>query len=56
MVIDRATARRRLTNRWLEQVERYPLMREEIPLALYIQRNIHTVMQNGALADYANRG
>jgi hypothetical protein len=50
---DRATAKRRLTNRWLEQVELYPLMRREIPLALYIRANIRAVLRYDLLKDYS---
>lgn len=45
-------ARNRLTNRWREQVERFPLMREWIPLDLYIQRHLSLVMRTGVLARY----
>lgn len=55
MQIDRQTAVRRLTNRWLEQVEAFPAMRHEIPLALYVRRNLQAVMKGGLLRDYANR-
>jgi hypothetical protein len=52
-MIDQAEAIRRLTNRWEEQVELYPAMRHEIPLDLYIRRNLAVVMKCGQLADYA---
>jgi hypothetical protein len=52
MSCDRATAKRRLTNRWLEQTELYPTMRQTIPLALYIRQNIGHVMKNDSLLDY----
>jgi hypothetical protein len=52
MSIDKQTAVRRLTNRWREQCELYPTMREEIPLALYVRRNLPGVMRDGLLADY----
>lgn len=51
--IDKATAVRRLTNRWHEQCERWPTLRERIPLALYIQRNIQAVLSGACpLEDY----
>lgn len=37
---EKQIAIRRLTNRWNEQVKKYPLMRAEISLALYIRRNM----------------
>lgn len=37
---------RRLTNRWNEQVEKYPLMRDDIPLALYLRRNLPHVLNS----------
>jgi hypothetical protein len=55
MPTDRATAVRRLTNRWHEQAELYPTMRKDIPLELYIRRNVRHVMKNDSLADYMNR-
>jgi hypothetical protein len=51
--VNKAEALNRLTNRYNEQVERYPLMRDNIPLALYIRRNIKQVMRNGTLASYS---
>jgi len=33
-----------LTRRWEEQVERYPLMHKEIPLQLYLQRNVRYLL------------
>lgn len=57
-MIDRQTAIRRLTNRWHEQVEHFPLMRHEIPLDLYIRANLGAVLKSeleDPLADYANR-
>jgi hypothetical protein len=46
------TAVRRLTNRWNEQVERYPLMRQQIPLMSYIRANAWNVMRYGQLEKY----
>lgn len=54
MTTDRATAIRRLTNRYWEQVEQFPRTRE-IPMQLYIQRNVRYVMQNDSLKDYGSR-
>jgi hypothetical protein len=45
----RAEAISWLTIRWHEQCERYPLMREDIPLALYIQRNVGAVLANARM-------
>jgi hypothetical protein len=45
--IDRITAIRRLTNRYNEQCDVWPTLRERIPLKLYIERNILAVL-NGA--------
>ena len=49
---DEATARRRLINRWNEQVEQCLTMREEIPLDLYIAANIEHVRENDLLQSY----
>lgn len=54
MTTDRQTATRRLANRWREQVDLFPDMRTDIPLALYIRRNIATVMRNDLLIDYSS--
>lgn len=35
-----------LTARWHEQCEQFPHMRENIPLALYISRNLDAAMRN----------
>lgn len=50
--IDRKTATRRLTRRWEEERERWPVMRNEIPLAKYLSANIRHVMREGLLASY----
>lgn len=55
MPIDRIEAIARLTARWNEQCERWPLMRRDIPLALYLQRNVALVMRRGLLASYGER-
>lgn len=52
MPISRALAETRLRKRYKEQVDRYPNMLNEIPLALYIKRNVRLVMENDYLADY----
>lgn len=54
--MDRQTAVRRLTNRWHEQCEKYPLMRECISLALYVRRNLPAMLKlEDALRDYDRR-
>lgn len=35
---------KRLTNRWLEQTEKFPLMARDISLKLYVRRNIKYVL------------
>ena len=35
-----------VTARWHKQVERFPIMRHEIPLALYVRRNLRAAMRN----------
>ena len=54
MSIDKQTATRRLKNRWLEQVELFPTMRDEIPLKPYISQNVRHVMVHDLLQDYNN--
>lgn len=44
MHLDKHTARRRLTNRWHEQVRLFPTMREDVPLRLYVSANLRSVM------------
>lgn len=46
MQVDKTTAQRRLTNRWHEQCRLYPTMRDDIPLALYVRRNLAAVMNS----------
>lgn len=53
--IDRQTAVRRLTNRYNEQCELFPRTRE-IPLKLYIRRNVSHVMREGLLESYNLKG
>ena len=48
-------ARRRLTQRWAAQVERFPTMREDTPLANYISENLRHVMRSGGLAKDASQ-
>lgn len=45
-MISREEAKRRLTNRWNEQVERWPLMRKDIPLELYVRQNLPHVLKS----------
>lgn len=60
MKLDRATAIRRLTNRWLEQAGLYPAMREQIPLNTYVRVNLPAVLSSWrgieALIQYNERG
>jgi hypothetical protein len=60
MQIDRQTAIRRLTNRWIEQCEFYPTMRDAIPLKVYLRANLPFVLGSplglDVLAQYNNRG
>ena len=50
--ISYSAARRRLYNRWLEQVELYPAMQHDIPLAFYISAHVKDVAWNGLLEGY----
>jgi hypothetical protein len=52
-IISRAEAIKRLTNRWQDQVDKFPRMREDVPLELYIRRNIRAVRVFGGLEKYA---
>ena len=49
---NRATATQRLTKRWREQCELFPLMRDSIPLEIYIRANVAHVMKNNLLQTY----
>ncbi len=49
--VNRVTAVRRLTNRYNEQCERFPLTRE-LGLELYVRANLRGVMAHGLLAMY----
>lgn len=51
-MLDRETAVRRLTNRWLEQCELFPLMREDIPLKRWIAVNIAFCRRHELLKEY----
>lgn len=51
-MLDHATTIRRLTNRWNDQAEKYPRMRDEVPLELYIKRNYHGVRDNDLFVSY----
>ena len=53
MPISKDEALIRLTARWLEQCEMFPMMREEIPLHSYVRANLPHVMKNGLLAEYS---
>ena len=59
MQLDKQTATRRLTNRWLEQVECFPTMRKDVPLKKYLSANLPFIMGSplglDALKDYNNR-
>lgn len=55
-VLTRQEAIKRLTARWNEQVDRFPAMRETIPLALYIRSNVAIVMRRNLLASYSAKG
>lgn len=52
-MISRKEAVARLTARWKEQCEKFPLMRREIPLKLYIRVNLSKVQRGDMLKDYA---
>jgi hypothetical protein len=44
---------RRLTALWNEQVGMFPWLRDQIPLAIYINRNIDTVLRYRLLDRYS---
>lgn len=46
MQLDRQTAIRRLVNRWYEQCEMFPRMRDEIPLSVYVRTNLPHVLRS----------
>jgi hypothetical protein len=50
----RAVAAARLTQRWNEQCDMLPLMRADIPLDLYIRRNVAGVMARDGLRAYGS--
>ena len=52
MPCDKETATRRLTNRWNDQTLQFPVMRKDVPLDLYIRRNLRTVMRDDLLKAY----
>ena len=54
MSISKEEALVRLTARWLEQCDMFPMMREEIPLHAYVRENLPHVMKNGLLAEYSH--
>jgi hypothetical protein len=51
-MISRKTAQRRLERRWHEQAERFPTMRNDLPMAQYVAANIEHVMRNDLLQRY----
>lgn len=55
MPINRTEAIARLAARYNEQCERWPLMRHDIPLNLYLQRNVANVMRGGLFATYSDK-
>ena len=54
MVITKQEAIARLTRRWEEQAEKFPTMRRETPLEMYLAMNWRRVASNGMLAPYAS--
>ncbi len=52
-ILSRAEAVARLTARWNEQAEKFPRLITDVPLHLYIRRNIRAVRVFGTLQDYA---
>jgi hypothetical protein len=53
--ISEETAIRRLTNRWHEQADKYPAMRQKLPLWNYIRANLYSVRKRALLKDYEVR-
>lgn len=53
--VDRAIAKQRLANRWLEQCDANPTFARGISLERYIAANLSHVMRNGLLASYSVR-
>jgi hypothetical protein len=54
--ITREEAIKRLTRRYNEQSEKYPLMAKDVPLALYLKRNLPSVLASplaNPMAKYA---
>jgi hypothetical protein len=52
MKISEKEAKRRLANRWSEQVLIWPLMADEIPFRVYLRANLRKVMRDGLLGSY----
>lgn len=50
--ISKEKAVERITSRYYEQVQEFPMMAKHISLPLYVQRNVRNVMRNGLLARY----
>jgi hypothetical protein len=40
-----------LANRWTEECERFPTMRNDIPLELYLQRNLKPMLESRHFQD-----
>lgn len=53
-MLTRLEAIRRLTRRYQEQCERFPLMPRDISLDLYVASNVGIVMKRELLASYAS--
>ncbi len=45
-MLTKPEAVKRLTKRYEEQAEKYPMMRDDISLALYLKRNLSHVMNS----------
>lgn len=54
MRVTRQEAISRLTRRWEEECFNYPMMRESLPLSVYIAANIALVERKGLLSGYAS--
>lgn len=53
-ILTRKEAITRLTKRYEEQAQLTPRIRIDVPLALYIKRNLRAVRVFGSLEDYAS--
>lgn len=54
ITIEEATEQ--LTARWHEQVRLFPTMALDVPLSLYVRRNLGVVRRHALLQDYAPEG